>query len=796
MFRHYLTAALNNLVRNKLYATINIVGLAVGFAATILIGLYVRDEFNFDKWIPGAEKTYSLYSVFFPPGRPPLVIDAAPADFAAALKLDFPEMAAVTRMEMQYHGLRHAAAEASEVLYLSDANVFSVLPLPLFAGDIKTALARPDGIVMTRRMARKYFGIDNPVGQTITMDSTYPLQVTAVLQDFPAATSLTAEMFVSSKAVFSRLAQVDAQPPRADSDEMLTNTHTLFRLKPGVRAKQIADRLPAFLARHRKLDPAGVHLEMIPLSEHHLHPTVLTLMAKPADEATVNVLGGIGILILGIAVINFVNLMTARAPRRALEVGVRKASGASRRELIIQFVGEAMVYVTFGMVLALALVELALPGINAFLGRTIVFDYWRNPTILAAIVGVLVVAGLAAGAYPAFVLSAFNPALALKANKAMTRGGGVRGFLVVLQFAVLIGLIMAAGVVYRQTRYVLNDAMRLSTDQVVLLAGPCHTALENNIRALPGVRATACASGSGLTFNQIAEPARLPDGRTVVVYYIPVDFGFFEFYGLKPVAGRFFSERHGDQVRADHQYPSVVVNESAVRRLGLSKPEQIIGKTITLKGAVRPSLIVGVVSDFAFKSLRDPIDPTVYFVDPAQNVFINVRLAGRQIPETLSAIDRTWRQSGSQGPIFRLFLDQRVQSFYQDEIRQGQLFAAFAVLAVLIACLGLYGLAASTAEQRTKEIGIRKAMGADTRDILKLLLWQFAKPVLWANLIAWPVAGYMMWRWLQGFAYRIDLPWWLFLAASGLALFIAMTTVLVQSWLVACAKPVTALRYE
>jgi len=228
----------------------------------------------------------------------------------------------------------------------------------------------------------------------------------------------------------------------------------------------------------------------------------------------------------------------------------------------------------------------------------------------------------------------------------------------------------------------------------------------------------------------------------------------------------------------------------------LSKPEQIIGKTITLKGAVRPSLIVGVVSDFAFKSLRDPIDPTVYFVDPAQNVFINVRLAGRQIPETLSAIDRTWRQSGSQGPIFRLFLDQRVQSFYQDEIRQGQLFAAFAVLAVLIACLGLYGLAASTAEQRTKEIGIRKAMGADTRDILKLLLRQFAKPVLWANLIAWPVAGYMMWRWLQGFAYRIDLPWWLFLAASGLALFIAMTTVLVQSWLVACAKPVTALRYE
>jgi putative ABC transport system permease protein len=233
-----------------------------------------------------------------------------------------------------------------------------------------------------------------------------------------------------------------------------------------------------------------------------------------------------------------------------------------------------------------------------------------------------------------------------------------------------------------------------------------------------------------------------------------------------------------------------------VRQLGFAGRQAAIGKAVTLYGAHRPSQIVGVVGDFAFKSVRDPIDAAVDFFAPGQNSFINVRLTGRQIPETLAAIDRVWQQSGAQGPIMRIFLSDRLQSFYLDIIRQGQVFGGFAAMAVLIACLGLFGLAASTAEQRTKEIGIRKAMGAKTSDIMRLLLWQFAKPVLWANLIAWPVAGYLMWRWLRGFAYRIDLSPWLFLAASALALAIAMLTVLIHSWLIARARPVAALRYE
>jgi putative ABC transport system permease protein len=805
MFRNYLSAALNNLIRNKLYAAINIVGLAVGFAAAILIGLYVRDEFGYNRWIPGADEIYNVYSIGTLPGRSPLITDTTDTDFADFLKLEIPQIVETTRIMPISHSLRHGRVEANQMVYWADANVFSFLNMPVIAGDLKTALQRPDGIVITRKMARKYFGSDTPIGKTIEIDRAHPMQVTAVLEDFPSNTSLAAEIFASGKADFSYLAYKDAHRPPSTDGSYSANTHVFLRLQAGARPDDVKSGLASIFRHHRKFNPPDlIKLEIVPLSAMHLHPATMTRMAPPNDSSTVYAVAAIGILILLIAVINFVNLMTARASRRAVEVGVRKAAGASRSALIVQFVGEAMLYVALSMVLAFALAELLLPALNAFLGRSIVFDYWREPRMLAGIAFLMATVGLAAGAYPAFVLSAFRPAAVLKAGKAQSgRTGGVRGILVILQFAILIGMIIAAGVVYSQTQYALKGAIRLDKDQVLLIEGPCRTALEQNIRNLSGVRGVACSSPTALGLMNNQSPAILPDGRQVFLFRGSVDFGFFEFYDIKPIAGRLFSRKHSvDAVSSDPNapwHPSLIINESAVPMLGFANPQAAIGKMFRQLGEndkAEPSEIIGVVPDFSLKSVREQIGPTVYYVSPANTGYLNVRLSGNQIPETLTAIDRAWRQSGQPKSITRFFLDEHMQSLYLDMIRQGQVFAIFAGLAVLIACLGMFGLSAFTAEQRTKEIGIRKAMGADTRNILHLLLWQFAKPVLWANLIAWPLAGWLMWNWLNGFAYRIALPLWLLPAASALALGIALLTVLLHSWLVARAKPVTALRYE
>jgi putative ABC transport system permease protein len=805
MFRHYLTAALRNLARNKLYAAINIFGLAVGFAAAILIGLYVRDEFSYNRWVPGADRIYNVYSIANPPGRPPMVLDTTDADFADLLKLEIPQIRETTRIMPISHSLRHGSVEAMQKIYWADANVFSFLIMPVVAGDLQSALQHPDSIVITRKMARKFFGSDNPIGKTIEIDRAHPMQVTAVLEDYPSNTTLAAEIFASGKADFSYLADRDRHRPSSSSGGYEASVHVLLRLRPGVEPGEIKPALESFFSRHRKFNPPDmIKLGIVPLSEVHLYPAGMVEMMPPNDRATVYAVAAIGILILLIAVFNFVNLMTARASRRAVEVGVRKAAGASRGNLVIQFVGEAMLYVALSMIVALALVELLLPVMNAFLGRGIAFDYWREPWILAGIAILMMAVGLLAGAYPAFVLSAFRPGVVLKAGKAKTgRMRGVRGMLVVMQFAILIGMIIAAGVVYSQTRFAFEGAIRLDKDQVLLIEGPCHTALEQNLRAISGVRGVACTSPTSLGLEVNQTPAVLSDGRQVFLFRGDVDFGLFEFYGIKPVAGRLFSEKHSaDAVSSDPNapwHPALIINESAVPMLGFANPQAAIGKMIKVTGETdkaKPSEVVGVVPDFSLKSIRDEIGPTVYFVNPARNRYLNVRLTGQQIPETLAAIDRVWRLSGPPKPMTRFFLDEHMQNLYLDMVRQGQVFAIFAGLAVLIASFGLFGLSAFTAEQRTKEIGIRKAMGADTRDILHLLLWQFAKPVLWANLIAWPVAGYLMHRWLQGFAYRIALSPWLFLAASGLALGIALLTVLLHSWLVARAKPVTALRYE
>jgi putative ABC transport system permease protein len=798
-------AALRNLARNRLYAGINIGGLAVGFAAAILIGLFVRDEFSYDSFIPGHQHVYRVSSVRIVPGRSPIFVPVVPPDLAAWMKLDFPAVQSAARLASEPVGLRHGNFEASEDIAWADPDIFEVLPLQVFAGNLRTALQRPDAIVLTRQMARKYFGRDNPIGETIEINRQHSMQVTAVLMDLPSNTHLDARIFASGRAAYSRLAVLDAM--QGPAIQKPWNALTYIRLSPTASIDELARALPDFIDRHVQFPgadkiSAAVQLTLISIAAIHLY--------GPGSATADYALAAIGALTVLLASLNFVNLTTARATRRAIEVGIRKAAGASRTDLVIQFIGESMIYVALSMLLALALVEVLMPHFNAFLGRTILFDYWRSPDLAMSIAGAVLLVGTLAGAYPAVVLSAFPPAWVLR-----NRSGGpigsqkLRETLVVLQFAILIGLTVSTGVLYRQTNFATHDSLRFDKDQVLLIRGACAKAFKDEIRALPGVRSAAC-SFLAPTLNPVVIPTQLHNGQRLSIHESAIDIGFLELYGFKPLAGRFFSAAHeGDVPPEDPKLPlrlPVVINETARRQLGYASPGDAIGQSVPLAllhslddnhvDGPFPAEIIGVVTDFPMGSIREPIGPTVFYVQPNLFQLMSVKLTGREIPETLASIDLLWKRLGNTRPVSRFFFDQQVEDTYRDMIRQQRLMTVLETVALLIACLGLFGIAAFSSERRTKEIGIRKVMGAQTRDIMRMLLWQFSRPVLYGSLIAWPVAAYIMNRWLQGFAYHVPLAPWLFITTTALTLIVALVTVSAHCWPVARAKPAAALRYE
>jgi putative ABC transport system permease protein len=803
MFRSYFAAAVRNLARNRLYATIKIVGLAIGFAAAILIALFVRHEVTFDSFIAGHENVYRVSMALNLPGHASSGTEDLRNWIPVQMKLDFPQIEALARLGNTFGGasLRRGDVESNESgLYWADPNVFDVLPLPVFAGDLRTALDRPDGIVLTRRMARKYFGRDDPLGETIEIDRTRTMQVTAILQDLPSNTHLNTEIFASGKA---------ESGPGAAFGSGAARVYAYLRFRPGTSVADMRGALKDFVDRHSPRPPSGKAsdtfvLPLMRISDIHLHSSGAFAMTPAGDPRTIRAIAVVGALILVLAGINFVNLMTARATRRATEVGVRKVCGGRQRDLVVQFIGESIIYAALGMLIAMVLVELLLPHLNSFLDRRIVFDYWHLP-VLGALAGSVLVIGMLAGAYPALVIASFRPAGVLKCAAFQAAGKGVvRQLLVLTQFAILVGLILATATIYRQTAFGLRQGLRFDQDQLVNIAVPsadCEkSAFRSGVDGLSGVRGTAC---SAFFVNDFGTDRYLaPDGSEVTLQNTQMGAGMFELLGLKPVAGRFFvADREADalpapRVRSNSATYRVVINETAARQLGFASPAAAIGRTFALRAGERRE-IIGVVPDFSHDTVRQRIDGMIFENTAGWFSHLNVKLRGNAVPETLEKIDQLWEARGGQPrPISLRFYDQYVQELYRGLVRQSALFAGFATIALLLAGLGLFGLAAFTAERRTKEIGIRKAMGAETGELTRLLLWQFAKPVLWANLIAWPIAGYVMHRWLQGFAYHVELEPWPFVASGALALGIALITVTTHSLRVARAKPVMALRYE
>ncbi|MGC3982656.1 MAG: ABC transporter permease [Steroidobacteraceae bacterium] len=811
MFRSYLAAALRNLAGNKFHSFISIAGLAVGISAAIMVTLVIRQQLSFDQFIPGYERTYLGISVLISPGREPYYTAISNNRTAALLKLKFPEIEAATRLAEQEVSLQHGAVEAREIAYWANSDVFSVLPLPVFSGDLASALQRADTAVITRSISRKYFGRDDSVGETLQINKTHPVTITAVIEDLPDnGTHLSSGIFVSGNVPYSKLTTFDNDPGNApDSPNFFVSVATYIRLTPSASIDRLQAAMPKLLDELWAQRKPGIQasLQLVRLDKVHLFSGLNPEIAPRLTLAAI-----MGALILLAACINFVNLATAGAKRRALEVGIRKTCGASRRTLVVQFIGEATVYVLFATAFAIALVELLLPHMNAFLNSSATFNYWNAPSILACLGASVIVLGVIAGAYPALVLASFQPTKVLVGKTSYSgKSTLARQGLVTLQFAILIGLIIAVAVVERQRQFSNHNDLSVDTDQLLMVRptvlaleamfNPCDESFRAKLQILPEIRGIACTSDSFLTGQSFSSYQR-KDGGIVSVSFAAVDINGLELYGQQPLAGRFFDSSMDSGINtgkvAAGSLTRFVINETAVQKLGYSSPREAVGKTIDLQiGKYAGGEIIGVVKDFSLRSMEHQVAATLYTPTGIQQPgFLSIKLSGQKTKQTLTYIDSAWLAAGAFKPIERYFLSDYLQSLYLNILHQVQMLGIFSGIALLLSCLGLIGLSIATAARRTKEIGIRKAMGAGTGEILLLLLWQFTKPVLWANLIAWPATALIMHRWLQGFAYHIDLEPWLFPAATGVALLIASLTVSTHCYLVARAKPVMALRYE
>ncbi|MBL8643679.1 MAG: ABC transporter permease [Rhodospirillaceae bacterium] len=813
MLKNYVTVALRGFARHKLYSFINVIGLAVGLASCILILLFVRDELSYDRWLPDAERIYRLHVRYDFPGRAPLLITSSAG---ASLKPLLTDYADVMETGVRALSLTPTLRRDDKLFYergvFVDPTFFDVFDLPLVAGEKAEALKDPSAIVMSETTARKYFGDANPLGQTLTLKTANfekDVRVTAVLKDLPTNSNLKiGYLVVLSESDF-------VNNPGMFTSWSNQSLHTYVKAKPGADVEALAPTMQTFMGRHT--DQKYMSVSLMRLTDLHLNAiNGYSASAVNTGSQTVKAFSAVAVLILVIACINFVNLATARASQRAREVALRKVMGANRRQLITQFIGESVMTALVALVLALGLVEAVLPQVNGFLDKTLHVGYFGAESLLPYLVGLIACVGLLGGAYPAFHLSRFEPARILKANRsAAAEGSGrLRGLLVVIQFSISIALIVCTVVVERQTDYMRSMDMGFKREGLMALRGmsrreviPLIETLKQEMSKIPGVTDVALSATvptDGSNNEEMVRRPGDPEGRTINVR--PVDYGFFKTYQTPIFSGRELSQSYGgDDFTGTSEEKAArggnaLINRKAAKVLGFANPADAIGQKLEFDtGRDKPTAsltIVGVSDDIQFRSARDELPATLFFYDFKRFSVLSVRYTGITNADMALAAEAVWRRLVPDVPFNGEFLTDLVDNQYRAEDRQGVMFTGFSVLAVLVACLGLFGLASFTAERRTKEIGIRKVMGAGMSDIVKLLAWDFSKPVLIANVIAWPAAWWLMRDWLNGFEIQIELSPMVFAAAGLAALAIALVTVALHTMRVARANPIHALRYE
>ncbi len=813
MANNNITIAWRSLQKSKVFSFINIVGLATGLSCCMLISLYIRDELSYDTQHPDVAQRYQINTIFVNNDGEKKTA-ASPPPLAAALRLEYPEIESTTRLTALFVDdktlLRHRVSGVADRVfyetggYLVDTTFFDFFHYDFVEGNAKSALQSPMSIVLSTEIAQKIFGSENALGKVIEIESNTNGQgnytVSGVFGPGSVPTHIDGRFFMS----FTGGALEDytkSQNGMAGNNFMFT----YLKLLPGSNAKALEAKMPAFVEKYMRNDlkEAGFDKKhfLTAVSDIHLHTDMTSNVTPNGSLSYLYILGSIALFTLLIACINFMNLSTARASKRSAEISIRKALGAQKGRLIWQFLHESLLFSSIAFVLALAMTKVLLPVFEQVSGKHLVFSLAQSLSLIGAFLGISLFTGLVAGSYPAFYLSSFKPIVVLKGRLPNVWSAvSIRKGLVVFQFTLSVVLIVAALIIGQQMQYLRSADLGFEKDQQLVIplrseqAKEGVLALKNALISYTEIESVGASAYYPGIFNpedanfysagqNINEAKNTRTNR--------VDFDYLHTLGIQPVAGRLFSKDFPSDTSS-----RIILNETAIRELGFASPEIAIGKQILAANQTETYTIVGVTKDFHFEDLHLPITPFAFTLNQGNYNYLIVHLKAGSLSAGLKTVESAWKNTVSSEPLEYSFLDEEFQKNYKAESRLSYIVGYFTFIAILISCLGLFGLAAFTAEQRTKEIGVRKVLGASVVGITGLLAKDFLKLVLLAVVIASPIAYYFMNSWLADFAYRIDIQWWMFAAAGMVALAIAFLTVGGQAMKAALANPVKSLRSE
>lgn len=799
MVKHYLKIALRNLWKNKVFSSINLLGLTVGLSCCLMIGLYISHELSYDNFQQKGDRIARVIMEYGFGGS------VNKGNFTStkvypAFKKNFPEVEEGVRMTERTRIVKFGDKMFDEHRFMyADSSFFDLFSFPLLEGNRQQALSGLYKVLLTSSTARKYFGNDDPVGKIIKVgaeETTF--EVTGIVADCPA----------NSQIKFDFLASFSSLNATQEETYFEANYTTYLLLRDQKSIASLQQKIPAFMKKEtgtKDYEGAFINFYLEPLRKIHLYSPYDGF--EPNGSMTyVYIISGVALLILAIACFTYINLSTARSIERAKEVGIRKVSGAHRSQIFGQFIGESLVLSTIGLMLSLAIVAIALPAFNRLAEREISFSTMLSPFAIIFSITVVALISLFAGSYPAFVLSSFQPIKVLKGVfKNAGSGLWLRKSLIVFQFVISVFLIVATIIMQNQLHYIQNKKLGYDRDHVLVL--PLDQKIADNMDLVK----FELKSNAHIKYVSRAKdaPTHIVGGYSMhkpgmtelqhlMVTANYVDEDYIKTMGLEIVAGNDLSKQDIKDVtyakeQKDKTY-HYILNESAAKALGW-KPREAIGQKMFL-GEQRPGFVRAVVKDFHFSSLHDPIKPLVLFEEQWSNNIMLVKLEGENLPQTISFIESKWKTFASHRPFEYHFLDEDYDRMYGAELRTGRVMNIFATIALVLATLGLFGLSAFTAQQRTKEIGVRKILGASMIHIIGLLSKDFVRLVIIATIIALPIAAYAMHQWLQDFVYRVSMNWWIFAIAGISSALIALITVSFQAVKAGNANPVKALRTE
>jgi len=817
MIKNYFKIAWRNLMKNKVFSFINIFGLATGLTCCMLISLYLYNELIYDKYHANINQLYQLGTTFTKEGKGGERTPNTPAPMAQAMKQEFPEITDVARIMplfaedktlLQYKEGNDAPKSFYETKgYMADASFFKLFTYHFIEGNSTGALTNSNTVVLSEEIAKKFFGNHPALNKTIYISSNTngdtSFTVTGVFRPMSDPSQIDARFFVSmGGGAMERFV--------SQQTDMIGNNmfNTFFLLKHEANAKNLEAKFPAFVDKYlgKGLTAAGFYKKqfLIPVKDMHLKAGMAVDVSTVGSTTYLYILGCIAIFTLLIACINFMNLSTARSSKRSAEVGIRKVLGAEKKALVKQFLGESLMMSIIAFVIALGLTKLLLPAFSQMSGRNLSVNLFQQGIILIAFFLLSILTGFIAGSYPAFYLSSFQPVKVLKGRFVNSLSAvAIRKGLVVFQFIISVGLITASVIISNQMNYMRSKDLGFAKDQQIIIplrsknAKNIYGSLKNEIKNNPEVIQT----GATLYYPGIMNPSDMglrQEGQSPeaakLVHINVVDESLLQTLGIRPLAGRIFSE----QFPADTNN-RIIVNEEAIKQIGFKSSHQAIEKKVYFdwRGQSLNYTIIGVIKDFHFQDLHVPIAPYGFFLNnqPYYN-YIIVHAKAANVSPLLKFIETSWHKYNPAEPFEYSFLDDDFQKNYEAENRLSSMVSSFTLIAILISCLGLFGLATFSAEQRTKEIGIRKVLGASAVNVVGLLSKDFLKLVAIAIIVASPIAWYVMNKWLQDFAYRISIGWWTFLIAAALALIIAFITIGFQAFRAANNNPVKSLRSE